>query len=196
MLSLLVPAVMPAVRCFTAGSINCWLLLCPNICRELVQQNELLRAKEAMQLTLLQGYEMTLQHLGMLASQGADSNQDQGPSFLPAVLLDVDALKLKETLLPHHHSPGAGNSSSTSSNNTESGKAASSNTSNSSAVSCSFNCSSSSAGTSRMQRLNAAITPSDLKALQGISVLGLAGEMTYLVGTAVILNNGTDMPQL
>lgn len=140
-----------------------------------MQQNELLRAKEAVQLTILQGYEMTLQHLGMLACQGADSNREQGPSFLPAVLLDVDALKLKETLRPHNHSPGTGNSSSTSSN-TESGRSGSSNTSTSSDVSCAFDCSSSSSGTSRMQRLNAAITPSDLKALQGISDLGLAGK--------------------
>lgn len=66
-------------------------------CSELIQQNELLRAKEAMQLELLESYEVGLQHMGSVASQQQGSTK-HSMSIVSAALLDIQALELKQVL--------------------------------------------------------------------------------------------------
>lgn len=66
-------------------------------CRELTQQNELLRSKEAKHLEALETVEAVLHTLGAVVEQPA-SGTKQHAKWLEAVLLDMQALTLKQAL--------------------------------------------------------------------------------------------------
>jgi hypothetical protein len=68
-------------------------------CRELTQQNELLRSKEAKHLEALETVEAVLHTLGAVVEQPAPGTK-QHAKWLEAVLLDMQALTLKQALQP------------------------------------------------------------------------------------------------
>jgi hypothetical protein len=167
-------------------------------CSELIQENELLRAKEAMQLELLDSYEVGLQHMGAVASQQHSSTPEHSMSLVSAALLDIQALELKQVLqLPAAAtmvaSTHSGQQQETacrpvlvqaphSTLSTPGPKsAATSSASNSSGGSISMSGSdapgegSVNSSDHRMKRLLASITPADVLGLQGLCLQELAG---------------------
>ena len=67
--------------------------------QKLQQQNRVLRIRETMQLETLEGAEMAIHYMGSLA-QEATSSQQIMQCLLPAVVLDMQALELKQALQP------------------------------------------------------------------------------------------------
>jgi hypothetical protein len=68
-------------------------------CRELQQRNALLRAKEAMQLEALEGWEALLQQVAAV-HDNATINEEHAARLVSAAMLDMQALSLKQELRP------------------------------------------------------------------------------------------------
>lgn len=68
-------------------------------CRELTKANGVLKAKEDMQLSLLDEYEACLHHTAVVLQAAANDREAQ-ERLLPAMMLDIKAFELMQQLTP------------------------------------------------------------------------------------------------
>lgn len=170
-------------------------------CRELQQQNKLLRIKESMQLETLEGAEMAVHYMGSLAQAAAGSQQTM-QCLLPAVLLDMQALELKQALQPYpqqqQHSqvlPAANHqeaqvllasafatvqaaraAAAHSAGGAVSGSSSGSGSGSSDAAEVAWSAGPGGPSGRRMQRLMASITLEEVQEARALSLQGMAGE--------------------
>jgi hypothetical protein len=155
----------------------CWC------CRELTKANGVLRAKEDMQLSLLDGYETCLHHTALVL-QAALNDHDAEERLLPALMLDIKAFELMQQLTPDSKSllptdsmqdskpPGAAEAS-TAPSSPSGAAAASSNT-------VPGRSHSSRGGTCRTARCLASISTADVRECRSFTAQQLAGRFFLL----------------